>query len=232
VHEEYIDMRRTVLGLAALTLTLGLGAAPAHADNAYDPAESDFAACPAKPAGAQDWTCYVLTSLDGQVRLKNMTAHINSQYRLTVAQGKVNGTTVAKMGAVQGGPIPFITGIINTPLELPHFTGWKLQIAATPYLSSDLSKIGLKARIIGADLGDNCWIGSDADPVVVQPRTQWALPWFFGSTLMLKSKVYDDVFAIKPATGCASLLPNTLIGAANATSNHLDITWAIRHKTF
>jgi hypothetical protein len=216
-------MRRTVLGLAALTLILGLGATPAHADNSYDPSESDFAACPAKPAGAQNWTCYVLTSLDGQVRLKN----------LTVAKGKLaNGTTVSQMGAVEGGPIPFITGIINTPLELPHFTGWKLQIAATPYLSTDLSKVGLKARLIGADLGDNCWIGSDADPVIVQPRTQWALPWFFGTTPMLKSKVYDDIFAIKPATGCTSLLPNTLIGAANATSNHLDITWAIRHKTF
>ncbi|MEO5876587.1 MAG: hypothetical protein ABIS86_01585 [Streptosporangiaceae bacterium] len=229
-------MRRTVLGLAALTLTLGLGATPAHADTPYDPAESDFAACPAKPAGAQDWTCYVLTTLDGQVRLRNMNAHVNTQYRLTVAQGKLaGGATVAKMGAVQGAPIPFVTGIINTPLEIPHFTGWKLQIAATPYIEPGLtmpSKFGLKARIVGDGLGDNCWIGSDAAPVVVQPRPQWALPWFFGNTLMVKSKVYDDVFAILPATGCASLTPNILIGAANATSNHLDITWAIRHKTF
>jgi len=122
--------------------------------------------------------------------------------------------------------------VINTPLEFP--TGWKLKIYATGQVQPGLifpSVFGVKAQVIGDGLGDNCFIGSDAAPVIMQPRIQWALPWFFDMTPMLNTKVYDDVFAIPWATGCAPTV-NLLIGAANATSNHMDINWAIRHKTF
>jgi hypothetical protein len=232
-------MRRLITvvtaGAAALGLALGLGSAPAHAENAYTPSEADFADCPAKPAGASEWTCFVMTALDGQFRLKNMKVRINHAVRLTVAQGKVNGQKVAQLGSVRSEPMPFVTGIVGTPLEIPDPTGWKIKVEATGHASPGIlypSKIGLKARIIGDGLGDNCWIGSDSAPVVIAPRIQWSLPVLIGGLLMAKVKVYDDVFAIDWATGCQSPLVNTLIGAANATSNHFDATWAIRHKTF
>ncbi|MCD0452701.1 hypothetical protein LO762_26475 [Actinocorallia sp. API 0066] len=227
-------MRRVIItGLAALALGLGLAQAPASADNPYTPSEADFADCPAKPAGASDWTCFVMTALDGQFRLKNMKARINSPYRLTIGQGNVNGSKIAVLGSLKGDPIPFVTGVLGTPLEIPDPTGWKVQIEAAGQVSPGIlypSKVGLKARLIGDGLGPNCYIGSNAAPVTLAPRIQWALPWVIGGHLMNRTKVYDDVFAIDWATGCESQLPNVLIGAANATSNHFDATWAIRTK--
>lgn len=228
-------MRRFITtGLAALVLGLGFAHAPAQAENPYTPSEADFADCPARPAGATDWTCFVMTAQDGQFRLKNMKARITSPYRLTIGQGKVNGTKVAVLGALKGDPVPFVTGVLGTPLEIPDPTGWKVQIEATGAVSPGIlfpSKVGLKARLIGDGLGPNCLIGSDAAPVVIAPRIQWTLPWVIGGTLVTKAKVYDDIFAIDWATGCESQLPNVLIGAANATSNHFDATWAIRQKS-
>ena len=229
-------MRRVLTtGLATLALPLGFAAAPASAANPYTPSEANFADCPAKPAGATEWKCFVMTALDGQFRLKNMKVRINHAVRLTVAQGKVNGQKVAQMGTVRGEAMPFVTGVLGTPLEVADPTGWQVKIESTGQASPGVlypSKIGLKARIIGDGLGDNCWIGSDAAPVVIAPRIQWSVPSIPGGLLMVKAKVYDDVFAIDWATGCQSPLVNTLIGAANATSNHFDATWAIRHKTF
>ncbi|GAB2821464.1 hypothetical protein GCM10022221_19350 [Actinocorallia aurea] len=230
-------MRRLIAsGLAAVAVALGLAAAPAQAANEYTPSEADFADCPAKPAGASDWTCFVLTALDGQFRLKNMKARINSPYRLTIGQGTVNGAKTAVLGSLKGDPIPFVTGVVGGgPLEIPDPTGWQVQIEATGEVSPGVlvpSKVGLKARLIGDGLGANCYIGSNAAPVVIAPRIQWTLPWIVDGKLLTKAKVYDDVFAIDWATGCESQLPNVLIGAANATSNHFDATWAIRHKTF
>ncbi|ROO90518.1 hypothetical protein EDD29_8249 [Actinocorallia herbida] len=229
-------MRRLIsAGLAAVAVGLCLTATPAQADNTYTPTEADFADCPAKPAGASDWTCFVLTALDGQFRLKNMKARITSPYRLTIGQGNVNGTKTAVLGSLKGDPVPFVTGLLGTPLEIPDPTGWQVQIEATGEVSPGAlvpSKVGLKARLIGDGLGANCYIGSDTAPVVIAPRIQWTLPWLVSGKLLTRAKVYDDVFAIDWATGCENQLPNVLIGAANATSNHFDATWAIRHKTF
>lgn len=229
-------MRRVLTtGLATLALALGFATAPASAANPYTPSEEDFADCPPKPAGASEWKCYVMTALDGQFRLKNMKVRINHAVRLTVAQGKVNGQSTAQLGGLRAEPMPFVTGVLGTPLEIPDPTGWKVKIEPTGHASPGIlfpSKIGLKARIIGDGLGDNCWIGSNAAPVIIAPRIQWSIPSLQGGLLMVKAKVYDDVFAIDWATGCQSPLVNTLIGKANATSNHFDATWAIRHKTF
>ncbi|MDX6741948.1 hypothetical protein [Actinocorallia sp. A-T 12471] len=228
-------MRRVIAsGFAAVALSLGMAATPAQAANPYTPSEADFADCPAKPAGASGWTCFVMTALDGQFRLKNMKVRITSPYRLTIGQGTVNGAKVAVLGSLKGDPMPFVTGILGTPLEIPDPTGWQVKIEATGQVSPGVllpSKVGLKARLIGDGLGPNCYIGSNAAPVVISPRVQWTLPWLVDGKLLTQAKAYDDVFAIDWATGCESQLPNVLIGAANATSNHFDVTWAIRHKT-
>ncbi|GAA3236997.1 hypothetical protein [Actinocorallia longicatena] len=227
-------MRRLATVLASAALALGVTANPAHAANTYHPSEADFADCPAPPAGASGWTCYAFTALDGQFRLKNMTARVNNPIRLTVGQGTVGGATVAVVGSLKGDPMPFVRGVLGTPLEIPDPTGWKVQIEATGKVTPGFlypSEIGVKAKIIGSGLGDNCYIGASGEPTVLKPRTQWMLPWLFDGVPMLQTKVYDDIFTIDWATGCESPLVNTLIGKANATSNHMDITWAVRHKT-
>lgn len=226
-------MRRFALSAAfAAALAVGISPTPAHAEIAYHPAETDFADCPARPSGAQDWTCYVMTSTEGQVRLDTMTARVTSPYRLTVAQGRLaDGSTTAVVGSLTGEPIPFVTGVLGTPLELPHFTGWKVKLEATGTVAPGVlipSKLGIRARLVGSGLGANCVIG----PVTVQPKVSWALPWMWETTPMIKTKVYDDVFAIPAATGCLLPTPNLLIGPANATSNYFQVDWALRHKTF
>ncbi|GAB3278986.1 hypothetical protein GCM10027589_05320 [Actinocorallia lasiicapitis] len=227
-------MRRLATVLASTALALGLSAAPAHAANTYHPSEADFADCPAAPAGATGWTCYVFTALDGQLRLNEKKARINNPIRLTVGQGNVAGTAKAVVGSLKGDPMPFVTGVLGTALEFPDPTGWKVKIEATGTITPGFlypSEIGVKAKIIGSGLGDNCYIGATNAPTVLKPRTQWMLPWIFDGVPMLQTKVYDDVFSIDWATGCDSDLVNVLIGKANATSNHMDVTWAVRHKT-
>lgn len=237
-----LALRRATIGLAAVTAVMGLSAAPAQAENAYHPSAADFADCPALPAGAQasTWKCYVMTAVDGYVRLDKMSANISKPWRLTVAQGKVNGVTVAKYGAFQADAVPFVSGIPGTPFVTPHPTGWQLKVDGTGLVKPGFTipdKLGLKATIIGDGLASTCSIGSDASPVMVGPRVSWVIPWMYDGVLMNKTQIYDEVYELPAAKGCgdasANLTVNTLIGLpANATSNYLKVVWAQREKKY
>lgn len=223
-------MRRFAIGLGIAALALAFTATPAQAANPYVPSEADFADCPAKPPGASEWTCHVYTAVDGQIRFKNSSARINNLYRLTVAVGKVNGQNVTELGGFTGNEMPFVK-MPGTPIEFPDPIGWKVKLEPTGHLESGflnpVKELGIKAKLIGDGLGDNCYIG----PIVLKPKTSWTLPWVFSGTIMLKAKVYDDVFAIDWATGCASTAPNLIIGKANATSNYFTADWARRSRS-
>ncbi|MGI8329980.1 hypothetical protein ACRYCC_08435 [Actinomadura scrupuli] len=233
---------RAAVGLAAVATVIGVSASPAAADNTYHPAESDFADCPAKPADAQGtWTCYVMTTVGGVVRLDKMSANLTAPWRLTVAQGQVTGgAKIAKVGGLSADPVPFVSGVPGTPFVTPHPTGWKLQPYATGHVTPGLTipaSVGVKIRIIGTGLGETCYVGGDTTPIVIKPKVSWWLPWLFDATPMIKTQVYDDVYSLGAASGCSNAATtftvNTLIGLpANATSNYAQFQWALRHKTY
>ncbi len=229
-------LRRVALGLAAVAAVIGLTAIPAAADNTYHPSDADFADCPARPADATGaWTCYVMTALGGYVRLDKMSANITAPWRLTIAQGTENGVPVGRLGSLVAAPVPFVTGIPGTDFVIPDPTGWSLQPIAVGPVKPGLimpDSLGLKVKIIGTGLGGSCLVGSDSAPVIINPHVSWFLPWMFDTTPMINTQVYDDVYALPGAAGCASdFTVDQLLGVpANATSNYLQIHWALRQK--
>lgn len=232
-------------GVAALATALSLSAAPAHAaDNAYHPSDADFADCPALPADAVPgtWKCYAMTVLNGTVQLNTRGVHIDKPLRITVAQGRAGalGLPKAVFGGIRnGGPYPMIAGIAGTPFESPDPNGWQVQFYATPTIEPGLivpSMFGLKARIIGSELSDTCYIGNELEPVTVRPQFQWALPGWIDGVMVAKVQA-DAIFGLPNALGCggaaAMLKVNALMNLpAPATADHLVGHWAIRNKDY
>lgn len=238
-----LAFRRTAIGLAAITAVLGLSAAPAHAENTYHPSDADFADCPALPAGAQadTWKCFALTAVDGVVRLNKMSANISKTWRLTIAQGKLaDGSTVAKYGSFKADAVPFVSGLPGTPFVVPHPTGWQLKVDGTGLVKPGFGvpdTLGVKVTIIGDGLAATCGLGSNTSPITLKPRVSWIVPWFYDGVPMAKTQVYDDVYSLPPVSGCGStandLTVTTLLGVpANATSNYLQVHWALREKKY
>ncbi|MBW8482003.1 hypothetical protein [Actinomadura parmotrematis] len=223
------------LGLLAAAVS-AVTAAPAQAAPAAAPAGALFADCPALPAGADagTWTCYALTSSDTLLRFNKMSAHTTAPVKLTVAQGKVGGQAVAKVGALRADPIPFVTGIAGTPAEIPHPLGWKVEISPTGTVAPGAlvpHELGLTARILGTGLGASCTIG----PAKIKTDLQWVLPWVDADGLAWKLKAYDSVYALPAAKNCngQDLAVDTLIGVpANATSNHFQADWTLHSSTY
>ncbi|ACY95846.1 MULTISPECIES: hypothetical protein [Thermomonospora] len=232
--------RLTVLASATAAALAALISPPAaSAAQAAD----EFADCPSLPADARPltWKCYVLTAEDTLigVSLGRMHAHTKEPIRLTVAQGSLtNGKTVAKLGALRANPIPFVTGVPGTPFEVPHPTGWKLEITPTGMIEPGIlvpHKLGVTARIIGDGLGDSCRVGSSSRPIVIDPVVNWALPWVSNGKVGTRMKVADIVYSLPIATGCngKDFTVNQLLGLpANSVSNQFQVTWTMISKRY
>ena len=235
--------RRISVGTAAVLATLGLASAPASAENAYVPSEADFAACPAKPAGATSWTCYSATVLDGTIDIGAVRVKVDSPVRLVTAQGKLaDGTGVARLGALDGGELTVQTPLPGTPLYIQDLTGTKVKIQATGQVSPGTTmprEFGVKFRFTHPLISSNCWVGTDSNPIMLKPVIGLALPELRNNLLMLKVWTTDNTFALPKASGCG-LIPGGLIDLAvndrfnlpnNAGDNKASWNWVVRHKT-
>ncbi|GAA3236985.1 hypothetical protein [Actinocorallia longicatena] len=236
-------LRKAAVGAAAAAAVLGF-AAPASAENAYTPSEADFASCPAKPAGAQSWTCYVSTVLDGTIDIKTVRVKVDSPLQLVTAQGTLaDGSTVAKLGGLTGGDLTIQTPLPGTPLYIQDLTGTKVHIAATGKVTPGTTmpkEIGVKFRFVHPFVSGNCWSGTDADPILLKPQISLALPWVQGNVPMLRVWTNDNSFALPKTSGCG-LIPGGLIDLIvndrfklpnAAGDNKASWTWVVRHKTF
>jgi len=236
-------LRRTAVGAAAVLATLGLASAPAAAENGYVPSEADFATCPAKPAGATDWTCYAATVLDGTIDIGSVRVKVDSPLKLVTAQGKVNGTKIAKLGSLTGGELTIQTPLPGTPLYIQDLTGTKVRIAATGHVSPGTTMprdFGVKFRFTHPLISDSCWVGSDSNPIQIKPVIGLALPELRNNLLMLRVWTTDNTFALPKASGCG-LFNGGLIDLAvndrfnlpnNPGDNKASWNWVVRHKTF
>ncbi|MEO5876589.1 MAG: hypothetical protein ABIS86_01595 [Streptosporangiaceae bacterium] len=238
-------LRRTLTGTAAAVALGGLGLAPAAqaAENSYTPSEADFATCPAKPAGAQSWTCFVSVVTEGTIDISSVRVKVDSPLKLVVAQGKqADGTTVAKLGSLTGGDLTIQTPLPGTPLYIQDLTGTKVRIAATGAVKAGTlmpNSFGVKFRFVHPLVSSNCWVGTDANPITITPKISLALPWIQGSTPMLKVWTSANDWALPKAVGCG-LIPGGLIDLIvndrfklpdAVGDNKADWTWVVRHKT-
>ena len=236
--------RRTAVVLGTLAVTLGLTQAPASAEMSYVPTPADFADCPAKPADAVKWTCYVSTALEGGFTLgsrKYIRILIDKPMRITSAEGeRADGTAIAAFGGVRQPQnfkvvtvIPGTKSILST---LPEIEGRFVGVGLNGD-EPDEFKVRFQLWSPGGLLGDNCTIGTDADPIVFKPKINVSLPWLFWLTPMAKVWANEKSFALPASTGCNAypLLghPDDLLGLPSAAGNNsADFVWAVRHKTY
>ncbi|GAB3278981.1 hypothetical protein GCM10027589_05310 [Actinocorallia lasiicapitis] len=239
--------RKTAAVLAA-ALGGALFASPAHAEfSAYQPSEADFATCPAKPAGAKDWTCYVSTAISGGFTIgsnRGVRIIMDKPLQFTAASGTLNdGTAVAAWGALkQPQNFKVVTVVPGTTIilsVLPEIEAKVIGLGLTDPGSIDGFKVKLQLWNSGGLLGQNCTIGTDADPVQLRPQETLTLPWLFWFTPMAKRWSSENTYALPKSTNCGRIplyMPNGLdsfigLPAASGT-NTADFTWAIRHKTY
>lgn len=239
-----MKFRRTAVVLGAAALTLGLTQAPASAEMSYVPSETDFADCPAKPAGVTEWTCYVSTALEGGFTLgtrKYIRIIIDKPMRITSAEGKLaDGTKVTAFGGVrQPQNFKVVTVVPGTNVilsTLPEIEGRFIGVGLNGN-AVDQFKVRFQLWSPGGLLGGNCTIGTDADPIVFKPKINVTLPWLFWLTPMAKVWAEEKTFALPASTGCSAypLLghPDDLLGLPSAGgTNAADFVWAVRHKTY
>lgn len=237
-----MKLLRTFLGLGVVATTLAVTATPASADIDYYPGPGDFADCPAKPAGAQSWTCYANTALNGGFTLgskKGVRVLLDKTLRITMAEGKLaDGTTVAKLGGITNDRLKVTTVVPGTSIILSVLPEVTVQVQAVKLMDpGSRNAIGIKLRLVNAFLGANCTIGTDADPVVLRPHTDLALPWLFWVTPGVKLWASERQYALPASTGCGSLPllggVDSYLGLPSAAGNGTaDLVWAVREKTF
>ncbi|GAA0948708.1 hypothetical protein [Actinocorallia libanotica] len=239
-----MKLRRIGVVVGAAALALGLTSSPASAEMSYFPTEADFADCPPKPAGAEKWTCYVSTALEGGFTLgskKNIRVLIDKPMRITSAEGTLaDGTKVTAFGGVrQPQNFKVVTVVPGTKVilsVLPEIEGRFVGVGLNGN-EPDEFKVRFQLWSPGGLLGSNCTIGTDADPIVFKPKINVSTPWLFWLTPMAKVWANEKNFALPASTGCSAypLLghPDQLLGLPSAGgTNSADFVWAVRHKTF
>jgi hypothetical protein len=239
-----MKFRRTAVVLGGVALALGLTAGPASAEQSYVPTAADFADCPAKPADVTKWTCYVSTALEGGFTLgsrKYLRIVIDKPLRITSAEGtRADGTKVTAFGGIRQpqnflvvSVVPGTNVILST---LPEFEGRFIGVGLHDN-DVDQFKVRFQLWSPGRLLGDDCTIGTDADPIVFKPKISVTTPWLFWLTPMAKIWANEKTFALPASTGCNSypLLghPDDLLGLPSESGNNsANFVWAVRHKTF
>lgn len=239
-------LRRALVGTTAAVAFSALAWAPSAsaADNSYSPSEADFDTCPAKPAGAQSWTCFVSVVTSGTIDIKSVRVRVDSALKLVVAQGRLaDGSTVARLGSLSGGDLTIETPLPGTGIYFQDLTGTKVRISATGAVKPGIvmpNSFGVKFRFTHPFVSSNCWVGTDANPITITPKISMAAPWIQGTVPMLKVWTSAADWALPKASGCG-LIPGGLIDLIvndrfklpNAVGdNKADWAWVIRHKTF
>ncbi|ROO90520.1 hypothetical protein EDD29_8251 [Actinocorallia herbida] len=237
-------LRRAATGAAALATAVALApAAPAAAENAYVPSEADFASCPARPADATSWTCFVSTVIDGTIDIGSVKVLVDKPIQLVTGQGRLaDGTSVAKVGGLTSGELTIQTPLPGTGIYTQDLTGTKVKIETTGSVVAGTvmpKEFGVKFRFVHPLVLGSCYVGTDAAPITVKPVIGLALPEVREGVLLAKVWTTDMKFALPKASGCG-LIPGGLVDLIvndrfqlpnTAGTNKAAWNWLVRHKT-
>ncbi|MET0134493.1 MAG: hypothetical protein ABW215_12990 [Kibdelosporangium sp.] len=158
-------MRKLLTAVAAIML---LGAPMASAD---DVPEFDHSDCPKElPAGADpaQWRCEVLVS-DATAEFGTLGQLRLGRQRLTFAEGTLDGRYAQVFGGLRAEPTEVPGGLVGNDL-IP--LAFQVQYAGASDFHGDPPRMGfidLKLKVISPLLPPTCFIGSDNDPINVQP---------------------------------------------------------------
>jgi hypothetical protein len=234
------------VGLAGVAVLLGGITAPARADDlAYHPSDSDFADCPALPQGAQPdtWSCIFIITVGGTMKLGKIDQPLDQPLRITVAQGKLaDGSTAAAFGSVKGERMKVPGGLLGKPLEVPKLTDVYAQPEGTGKVEAGPvfpGHVGIKLKMTNALLGKRCYIGSDGNPIVLNPDIVSLDLTTIDGVAVFKAEAKDTTFAVPKATGCGLNLGlvneavNIRAGLPSASGkNSADFHWFVRGKSY
>lgn len=236
--------RCLAIGVAAALLA---GPAPARAAAAYDyhPSDADWADCPRLPAGAtpETWSCIFIITVGGSIKLGSITQDISEPLRITVAQGKLaDGSSAAAFGSVAGGRMKVPGGLIGKPFEVPKLTDVYVETQGTGKVEAGPlfpGHVGIKIRMIHPLLGKKCYIGGDANPIVLNPEVTSLDLTSIDGTPVFSATAKDTAFAVPKASGCGLDwgLVNTAVNLraglpSPSGKNAADFQWFVRGKSY
>ncbi|GAA3823819.1 hypothetical protein GCM10022226_50500 [Sphaerisporangium flaviroseum] len=237
--------RRLGAGVAAVALLGGL-AAPAHAA-AYDyhPSDSDWSDCPRLPSNAQadTWSCIFIITVGGTMKLGKIEQEISKPLRITVAQGKLaDGGSAAAFGSVKGDRMKVPGGLIGAPFEVPKLTDVYVETQGTGKVDAGPifpTNVGIKIRMIHSLLGKKCYIGGDANPILLNPEITSLELTSIDGVAVFKATAKDSTFAVPKAAGCGlnwgliNTAVNTRAGLPSPSGNNTaEFQWFIRGKSY
>jgi hypothetical protein len=203
-----INHRRAPAVLAAMTgaLLLALGAAgTAQAGVRHD--VERFRYCPYE--NPEVIKCLYALTTSGEFKLGNSTSPIVNPVTLQggvlpkgVVAPATNGETLSKT------PEPVPGGLTGTEIGGPNEITATAELAGTPE-SSATTVLPLKVKLTNATLGENCYIGSDEEPIslhLVFGEGEWTTKLKDGGSILeLSGTQTDSTFAAPGANGCTAV---------------------------
>jgi hypothetical protein len=239
--DRRVQARRRVLVLALAVLAPLAAASPALATSKVKEDFAPFADCPVESAAA----CVVATTTGGEFVLGHKAVAINKTITLQGGFATEAVTPQALVGAADGDTLS------NTPLTVPGglvgIEGLQAiggEVTATAELAGPPSSIiinkvaflfgkpdavtlPLKVKLTNEVLGEECYVGSDAEPIVLHLTTGTTSPPFPGQPITGNKGTLDEVdrdnirdfvgtslvdndFAVPGATGCGGSLSSLI----------------------
>ncbi|WP_248961523.1 hypothetical protein [Sphaerisporangium perillae] len=237
--------RSLVTGAAVVVLAGGLVTPAQAAAYDYHPSDADWSDCPRLPQNAQadTWSCIFIITVGGTMRLGQIEQDISQPMRITVAQGKLSdGSTAAAFGSVKGERMKVPGGLIGKPLEVPKLTDVYVETQGTGRVDAGPifpTNVGIKIRMIHSLLGKKCYIGSDANPLLLNPEVTSLELTSIDGVPVFKVAAKDSAFAVPKASGCGLNwgLINTAVNVraglpSPSGKNSAEFQWFVRGKSY
>ncbi|TMR41459.1 hypothetical protein [Actinomadura geliboluensis] len=166
---------------AAALLTFGMATAASAANPDPIPSSFDFSDCPPLPEGANPTfsNCYVGVVTSGSFKIGNFDQQIEEPLRFTYAN-TFNPTTFETkiiFGGLEAPKMLVQPGLFGDPFVSAVYAKVEYAGAFEMPVSSDFQiKLGVKVRLINPLLGSNCYVGSNANPILLNLTTGTTSP--------------------------------------------------------
>ncbi|MEV7970845.1 hypothetical protein AB0O34_33365 [Sphaerisporangium sp. NPDC088356] len=237
--------RRLGAGAAAAVLLGGLATPAQAAAYDYHPSDSDWSDCPKLPPNAKTdtWSCIFIITVGGTMKLGKIQQDISQPLRITVAQGKLDdGSAAAAFGSVKGDRMKVPGGLIGKPFEVPKLTDVYVETEGTGKVDAGPifpTNVGIKFRMIHSLLGKKCYIGGDANPILLNPEVTSLDLTSIDGVPVFKVAATDTKFSVPKATGCGLNwgLVNTAVNLraglpSPSGANSAQFQWFVRGKSY
>jgi hypothetical protein len=234
-----------MVGAASAVLLSGLVTPAQAAAYNYHPSDADWSDCPKLPQHAKSdtWSCIFIITVGGTMKLGKIEQDISQPLRITVAQGKLDdGSSAAAFGSVKGDRMKVPGGLIGKPFEVPKLTDVYVETQGTGKVDAGPifpTNVGIKLRMIQSLLGKKCYIGSDANPIVLRPEVTSLDLTSIDGVAVFKVAAKDTGFAVPRASGCGLNwgLVNTAVNLraglpSPSGNNSADFQWFVRGKSY